>query len=273
MVSANYKPIPREPENFPRALRVLSAWRIAKGYSRAGKELALRVTGPFPSFETLCRDYSGDIPYRVILTELERRKRVKLKRKRMWISITKSADSRIAHHRELSNLVFAASIVSALSKSEGILVKRQDKVRASNAIQDSYVENSIASRVTGLLDNLPQLFVSRGKSRQSKNRVTIFTLVSRARTNSKTPELKMASKKQQAEYFGGAMTALCELMSTFGISRETTEMQFRVALERGYARGVIPPSIEGRPITRMADLCRRWYFEKAYLDKMESLAS
>jgi hypothetical protein len=36
----------------------------------------------------------------------------------------------------------------------------------------------------------------------------------------------MASKKQRAEYFGGAMTALCELMSTFGISRETTEMQF-----------------------------------------------
>ncbi len=77
----------------------------------------------------------------------------------------------------------------------------------------------------------------------------------------------MASKKQQAEYFGGAMTALCELMSTFGISRETTEMQFRAALERGYARGMIPPSSEGRPITRMADLCRRWHFEKAYLDK------
>jgi hypothetical protein len=77
----------------------------------------------------------------------------------------------------------------------------------------------------------------------------------------------MPSKRQRVEYFGGAMTALCELMSTFGISRETTEMQFRVALERGYARGMLPPSREGRPITRMADLCRRWYFEKAYLDK------
>jgi hypothetical protein len=62
------------------------------------------------------------------------------------------------------------------------------------------------------------------------------------------------------------MTALCELMSTFGISRETTEMQFRIALDRGYARGKLPPSREGRPITRMADLCRRWYFEKSYLD-------
>lgn len=77
----------------------------------------------------------------------------------------------------------------------------------------------------------------------------------------------MASKKQRVEYFGGAMTALCELMATFGISRQTTEMQFRVALERGYARGVLSPSREGRPITRMADLCRRWYFEKAYTNK------
>jgi hypothetical protein len=77
----------------------------------------------------------------------------------------------------------------------------------------------------------------------------------------------MASKRQRVEYFGGAMTALCELMSTFGISRETTEMQFRVALERGYARGMLPPSREARPITRMADLCRRWYFDKSYLNK------
>lgn len=77
----------------------------------------------------------------------------------------------------------------------------------------------------------------------------------------------MASKKQRVEYFGGAMTALCELMSTFGISRDTAETQFRAALERGYSRGMPPPSREGRPITRMADLCRRWYFEKANLDK------
>jgi hypothetical protein len=63
------------------------------------------------------------------------------------------------------------------------------------------------------------------------------------------------------------MTALCELMSSFGISRETAEMQFRVALERGYARGALRPSRQSRPITRMADLCRHWYFEKAFVDK------
>ena len=179
VVSSNFKAPAREPENSPRALRVLSAWRISKGYSRAGREITLRVTGAFPSFETLCRDYSGDIPYRVILTELERRNRVKLKRNRTWVSVVWNPDLRGARQRELSNLVFAASIVGALSKGEGVLVKRQEKIRASKAIQDYYVENSIASRVTALLDNLPQLFVSRNRSRQNTSRVTVYTLVSR----------------------------------------------------------------------------------------------
>jgi len=185
VVSANYKFSAREPENLPRALRVLRAWRISKGYSRAGKESDLRITGPFPSFETLCRDYSGDIPYRVILTELERRKRVKLKRSRTWISVIKTSDSRTAQQRELSNLVFAASMLGALSQNEGVLIKRQDKIRASSAIQDAYVENSIANRVSALLDNLPQVFISRRKSRQNTNRVTIYTLVSRSERTKK----------------------------------------------------------------------------------------
>jgi len=179
VVSANYRIAPCEPEASPRALRVLSAWRTSAGYSWFGKEMALRVTGPFPSFETLCRDYSGDIPYRVILTELELKKRIKLKRNRQWIVAVKPADSGQARQRELSNLIFAVAMLGALSKGDGILVKRQDKIRASKAIQDSYVENSISNRVTALLDNLPQLFVSRKKGRQNSNRVTVYTVVSR----------------------------------------------------------------------------------------------
>jgi hypothetical protein len=181
LVSANYRLDPSEPENLPRALRVLSAWRNSSGYSRGGKESALRVKGPFPSFETLCRAHSGDIPYRTILTELERRKRVKLRRNRTWISVDRKSDSPKTYQRELSNLVFAASMIDALAHSEEVLVRRQDKIRASTGIQDAYVENSIASRVTAVLDNLPQLFVSRKKSRHNSNRVTVFTVVSRSR--------------------------------------------------------------------------------------------
>jgi hypothetical protein len=77
----------------------------------------------------------------------------------------------------------------------------------------------------------------------------------------------VASKKEHVKYFGGAMTALCELMSTYGISRETVEKQFHVSIERAYSKCVLPLSREARPITNMADLCRHWYFEKAYVDK------
>jgi hypothetical protein len=63
------------------------------------------------------------------------------------------------------------------------------------------------------------------------------------------------------------MAALCELMASFGVPKETTEKQFLIALERGYSKGALPMSREVRPITRMADLCKRWHFEKACLDK------
>jgi hypothetical protein len=143
------------------------------------------VTGPFPSFETLCRDYSGDIPYRVILTELERRRSVKLTEKRTKVSI-EDRKFRRAHPAELSNLIFAASIIAELSQSERILVRRKENIRAASAIQDSYVENAIACRVTELLDNLPQLFVGQKDARQNKNRVNIYTLVSKAERTRRT---------------------------------------------------------------------------------------
>lgn len=180
VVSTNYSLSPREPESSPRALRVLAAWRTTTRYSRTGKGSPLPVTGPFPSFETLCRDHSGDIPYRVILDELERRKSVTLTKNRTWVTLATTSKSGVGKRRDLSNLVFAASMLGEFAKSDAILVKRKEKIRAASAIQDSYVENAIASRVTALLDNLPQLFLSRKSSGQSTNRVNVYTLVSRS---------------------------------------------------------------------------------------------
>jgi hypothetical protein len=78
----------------------------------------------------------------------------------------------------------------------------------------------------------------------------------------------VATKVQRVKYFGGAMTSLCELMCSFGIAKVIAEEEFKVALDRGYASGKLPPSREMRPITSMADLCKRWHFEKAYLDRI-----
>jgi hypothetical protein len=180
VVAANYKAAPREPESCPRALRVLNAWQTSKGYSRSGTTSALRVTGPSPSFEALCRAHSGDIPYTVILSELERSRRIRLKRSRTLISVAKTPKGRNPHHRELSNLIFAASMIGDLTRNEGVLVKRIEKIRALETIQDSYVERAISSRITALLDNLPQLFVSSKLTRKTTNRLHVYTLVSRS---------------------------------------------------------------------------------------------
>ncbi len=180
VVAANFKFVSREPESLPRAIRVLSAWRNSRGYSRAGRGSELRVTGSFPSFESLCRDFSGDIPYKAVLTELERRNSVKLTKNRTRVSIDDSSQHRNARERDLSHLIFAASMIGELSHSERILVKRKEKISASNAIQDSYVENAIAGRVTELLDNLPQMFTSRKKPKKNTGRVNVYTLVVRS---------------------------------------------------------------------------------------------
>ena len=77
----------------------------------------------------------------------------------------------------------------------------------------------------------------------------------------------MATKKQRVEYFGSALNALCELMRAYGISRETTQKQFEIALHKGYAAAVSRPIRDAGLLTSMADLCRRWYIEKSYVDK------
>jgi hypothetical protein len=77
----------------------------------------------------------------------------------------------------------------------------------------------------------------------------------------------MASKKQRVEYFGGALAALCELMCSFGVSRETTQQQFEIAMQKGYVAAATRSVRDAGPLSSMADLCRRWYIEKLYVDR------
>ena len=180
LISANFKFGKEQPETFPRALRVLKAWQESKRYSRAGRAISLRIHGPFPSFETLCRDYSGDIPYRVILSELERRASLTFQRKRSWVSISGSKGRRPEQLAELKNLRFAASLIGQLVRGDSVLVRRKDTVRAPSSIPSAYIEKAITTRVEGLLENLPQLFVSPRSSKKSEACVDIFTLVSKS---------------------------------------------------------------------------------------------
>jgi hypothetical protein len=75
----------------------------------------------------------------------------------------------------------------------------------------------------------------------------------------------LLSRSKRAKYFGGAFTAVCELMRSYGISKQIAEREFRTALRRGYAVGASSPSREVRPISQLADVCTRWHLEKRFI--------
>lgn len=61
------------------------------------------------------------------------------------------------------------------------------------------------------------------------------------------------------------MRAICELMRSYGIPKEAAAVQFCAALEHGYSRP-ISTSKESRHLSRLADVCTRWHFEKGFVD-------
>jgi hypothetical protein len=77
----------------------------------------------------------------------------------------------------------------------------------------------------------------------------------------------MPSKIKRVQFLSGALVGICELMCSFGIPKKTAREQFEKALRRGFERGQRRPSKEFRPITNLADICRRWHMEKRYLEK------
>jgi hypothetical protein len=153
LVVSGYKTEASSSENLPRALRVLDAWRTSNTYAPSGRPRCLRILGRQPSFDALCKSHSGDIPYKVILDELER------------------------SQRELMALNFATTFLQDALQDELVLVRRKQKIASSSALSDSYVETAIATRLNDLLDQLPELFANRKSLK--RNIVNVFTLVSK----------------------------------------------------------------------------------------------
>lgn len=62
------------PERAPpnRAIRVVSAWLREPAFQDGERPAALPLSGEGPTFESLVVRYSGDVPYRALLRDLER---------------------------------------------------------------------------------------------------------------------------------------------------------------------------------------------------------
>jgi hypothetical protein len=177
LVVSGYKTEASSSENLPRALRVLDAWRTSNTYAPSGRPRCLRILGRQPSFDALCKSHSGDIPYKVILDELERRHYVLVSKRTNKVAIAKLRKGKGRSQRELMALNFATTFLQDALQDELVLVRRKQKIASSSALSDSYVETAIATRLNDLLDQLPELFANRKSLK--RNIVNVFTLVSK----------------------------------------------------------------------------------------------
>jgi hypothetical protein len=181
IVSAQFTVAEIEPEQTPRAVRVLHAWQTSKTYSKKRRPKSLRLTGSSPSFESLCKQFSGDIPHRVILDELQRRNAVLLGKGKNQVSVLRRPQGKLDSSTELSSVEFAATFIQSLVQDDEILVKRNERISVSNEMPVAYVQQAVSERLTSLLDSFSTLFArkrGRGKSREA---VQVYTLVVRPR--------------------------------------------------------------------------------------------
>jgi hypothetical protein len=177
IVSKNFETGASAPECWPRALRVLDAWRRSARFRSNGRPRRLRLSGSGDSFAALCRAYSGDIPPRVILAELEAGGRVQVNVRRTHVSILRPTGVQRQKRVSLASLEFAASFVRAALMDDGLLIRRRERVSVSPTVPAAYVEDAIAGRVNDLLDQMPRVFP---KKRAGKNTsVDVFALVAR----------------------------------------------------------------------------------------------
>jgi hypothetical protein len=183
IVAANYRVVEATSDLAPRALRVLNGWMSSKEFSARGRPRILSIAGTSPSFDELCKKFSGDIPRRVILDELFRSGRIAFTSGRRKVSITPALLKQPTTRREQSALGFAAALLTDALSPEMVVIKRVRKISASREFADAYIERSIAERLSELLDEMPKLYV--GKSRPNRHILNAYTLVARTRPEKK----------------------------------------------------------------------------------------
>jgi hypothetical protein len=82
----------------------------------------------------------------------------------------------------LASIEYVSALLALLSKNEDILVRRSERILASNQIPEAYVEQAIAERMNSVLDSLPSLFARNPRNSRAREVVQVLTLVTRAKS-------------------------------------------------------------------------------------------
>jgi hypothetical protein len=79
-------------------------------------------------------------------------------------------------------------------------------------------------------------------------------------------EKSVVPSKNQDDFLTDAVFAICQLLREQGFDRSSAETQILHQLERVYKSSRTTPAITKR-ISRLADVCARWYQEKEFIDE------
>jgi hypothetical protein len=177
IVSADNRGARQLSDDLPRSLRVINGWTTSTEYLSRGKPRTLPIEGHAPSFDSLCKTFSGDIPRKVILDDLLRRQRISLDRRRKRVSLIAIEKRSNRQTREHSALAFAAAVMAEALRPDAVVLRRRQKIVTTRELPDGYVETAVAGRLSELLDQMPHLFASKGG--RGRHALNAYTLVVR----------------------------------------------------------------------------------------------
>jgi hypothetical protein len=180
IVQANYNIRRASVDTAPRALRVLAGWKTARKYSTRGRPLPLRLGGAAPNFVTLCKEFSGDIPHKTIVTELLSRGLVRITATKQKTMVVATRIIGARSNRYSDKLDFISSIVRAVAVENRVLLRTRQFVPASKELSAAYFEKSVASRVSTMIGALPIGRIRKQERRMKRQRgLDVYAVVSR----------------------------------------------------------------------------------------------
>jgi hypothetical protein len=185
IIDAKYKHDDVRGEQEPRVLRVVRAWQGSPPYAKSIGKSPLKVSGRHPSFESLCKEHSGDIPHMAIVAELKSRGLVRVTRQRGQDYIALNLRSRLTNSKSVDTLQFVAALFDSVVREDQVLVKQMQHVSVPRNLAPTYFENSVAERMSALVEQLqidPDQHRHRGTRRDG---LDVFAVVSRRRRENK----------------------------------------------------------------------------------------
>ena len=183
IIEANYGHSAGGLDQLPRALKVIAAWKTSSKYTRNGKPLVLKSSGRAPSFEALCREFSGDIPPKAIATELLERNLIRITERSGKPTLRLLRSGATSDPEVEARLSFVASLVAAVSSQDQVLVARSESLVSPKNLSASYFRNSVSTQVSSFVDGLPIETRRRIRKANSAEILEVFALVSRKTFN------------------------------------------------------------------------------------------